>query len=213
MNRLSKRPLIISDCDEVLLYMVSPFKDWLEESQGVNFNLEGGNFGEAMRWQDSGELVQADEVWRLLGGFFDTEMDRQMPIEGAVESINALSEHADIVILTNLVDKRRDMRAAQLAAHGIHAPVYTNQGPKGPALQKIVEELAPRQTFFIDDLPQHHHSVLETTPDVVRLHMCGEPMVAGGIECAHKAGHADARIDRWSEALPWLMEKLDGETV
>ncbi|MEM7667145.1 MAG: HAD family hydrolase [Pseudomonadota bacterium] len=203
------RPLIISDCDEVLLHMVAHFKDWLEESQGVNFKLEGANFAKALTWQESGEFLQADEVWRMLGGFFDTEMDRQIPIAGAVESINAISEHADVVILTNLVDKRRDMRAEQLAAHGIHAEVYTNQGPKGPALQKIIEEHAPTQAIFIDDLAQHHASVKETVPNVMRLHMCGEPMIADSIDCAHKAGHADARIDRWADALPWLIDRLD----
>ena len=203
------RPLIISDCDEVILYMITPFKAWLEESQGITFNLTGGNFGEALRWQESGELLQPDEIWTKLGGFFDTEMDRQLPIAGAVEALNELSEQADLVGLTNLVDSRREKRAEQLAAHGLNARVYTNQGPKGPALQKILEEYAPSRAFFIDDLPQHHHSVMETAPDVVRLHFCGEPMVAGSIDCAHKAGHADARIDVWSEALPWLKNRLE----
>ena len=100
-----------------------------------------------------------------------------------------------------------------LAAHGIHAEVYTNQGPKGPALQRIIEEHTPSRAFFIDDLAQHHASVAETVPHVTRLHMCGEPMIAGAIECAHEAGHADARIDRWSEALPWLMDRLEEEKV
>jgi FMN phosphatase YigB (HAD superfamily) len=203
------RPLIISDCDEVILHMVAHFKDWLEESQGINFKLEGANFTEAMRWQKSGELLEPADIWRLLGGFFDTEMDRQQPIEGAVQALNALGKHADVVILTNLVDARRDKRAEQLAAHGIHARVFTNQGPKGPALQKIVDEFSPSRAVFIDDLAQHHESVFETTPHVVRLHMCGEPMIASAIDCAHKAGHADARIDRWSDALPWLMERLE----
>ncbi|MEM9501954.1 MAG: HAD family hydrolase [Pseudomonadota bacterium] len=203
------RPLIISDCDEVLLHMVAHFKEWLEESQGVDFNLDDGNFSKALTWRENGEFLQADEVWRMLGGFFDTEMDRQKPIVGAVEAINAVAEHADVVILTNLVDKRRDKRAEQLAAHGIHAQVYTNQGPKGPALQKIIEEHSPTQAIFIDDLAQHHASVKETVPHVGRLHMCGEPMIADAIDCAHKAGHADARIDRWAEALPWLIEKLE----
>ena len=35
------RPLIISDCDEVLLYMVAPFRDWLAETQGVEFRMDG----------------------------------------------------------------------------------------------------------------------------------------------------------------------------
>lgn len=207
------RPLIISDCDEVILHMVSHFKDWLEESQGVDFNLEGHNFTEALRWRDSGELLKPDEIWKKLGGFFDTEMDRQLPIAGAIEALNELNEHADVVVLTNLVDFRRDKRAEQLAKHGLHAQVFTNQGPKGPALQKIVEEFRPSRALFIDDLSQHHLSVKETTPDVVRLHFCGEPMIAHAIDCAHKAGHADARIDQWTEALPWLMERLEGNAA
>jgi len=204
------RPLIISDCDEVILHMVTHFKDWLEESQGVDFNLDGQNFGEALRWQDSGELLEPSDIWKKLGGFFDTEMDRQLPISGAVNALNELSEQADVVVLTNLVDFRREKRAEQLAAHGLHAKVYTNQGPKGPALEKIVKEFSPSRAIFIDDLSQHHLSVKETKPEVVRLHFCGEPMIASAIDCAHKAGHADARIDQWSEALPWLMERLEG---
>lgn len=203
------RPLIISDCDEVILHMVAPFKDWLEESQGISFNLSGGNFGEALRWQESGELLKPDEIWHKLGGFFDTEMDRQMPIAGSIDALNELNEYADLVILTNLVDFRRDKRAEQLATHGLQAKVYTNQGPKGPALEKILKEYEPSSAFFIDDLAQHHHSVSETTPDVVRLHFCGEPMIADAIDCAHKAGHADARIDIWSEAMPWLKTRLE----
>lgn len=205
------RPLIISDCDEVILHMVAPFKEWLEQSQGIDFDLEGGNFGEALRWQESGKLLEPSEIWKMLGGFFDTQMDRQLPISGAIDALNQLAEHADVVVLTNLVDARRDKRADQLAAHGLHTRVFTNQGPKGPALQRIVDDLAPTRTFFIDDLPQHHLSVKEMVPDVVRLHMCGEPMIAGSIDCAHKAGHADARIDRWDEALPWLIGRLEEE--
>ena len=205
------RPLIISDCDEVILHMVMPFKDWLEESQGVAFKLEGQNFGEALRWQESNELLQPDDMWKMLRGFFDTEMSRQMPIMGSIHALNSLGEHADVVVLTNLLDTHREKRAEQLAEHGLHAKVYTNQGPKGPALKAILEEYSPDRAMFIDDLAQHHLSVKETAPEVLRLHFCGEPMIAGAINCAHEAGHADARIDIWSDALPWLMERLEGK--
>ena len=203
------RPLIISDCDEVLLHMVAPFKTWLEDTQGVSFNLEGHNFAQALRWQHSGEVLDPGDIWKMLGRFFDTQMDSQMPIVGAVEGVNTLAEKADIVILTNLVDERRDKRAAQLAAVGINARVFTNQGPKGPALKAIIDEYAPTRALFIDDLAQHHASVAELTPHVTRLHLCGEPMIAHAIDCAHKAGHAHSRIDRWDEALPWLLERLE----
>ncbi|RJX65686.1 HAD family hydrolase [Tsuneonella suprasediminis] len=202
------RPLVISDCDEVLLHMVAHFKDWLGETQGVDFNLVGNNFATAMRWRETGQPVEERDIWRLLGGFFDTEMHRQNPIEGAVEGINTLAENADVVILTNLTDERQQRRTEQLAAWGVHARVFTNQGPKGPALKAIIEEYAPSRSVFIDDLAQHHHSVSETVPDVRRLHLCGEPMLAPHIDCAHRAGHAHARIDNWAEALPWLQDQL-----
>jgi hypothetical protein len=203
------RPLIISDCDEVLLHMVAPFKSWLETSQGVSFHLEGHNFAEALRWQESGELLAPPDIWRMLRSFFDNEMDSQTPIAGAVEGINTLAEKADVVILTNLTDHHRDARAEQLAKVGINARVFTNQGPKGPALKAIIDEYAPAKALFIDDLAQHHASVAEITPDVTRLHLCGEPMIAHAIDCAHKAGHAHSRIDRWDEALPWLLAELE----
>ena len=203
------RPLIISDCDEVLLYMVTPFKEWLAETQGVDFRMDGNDFGQALRWQDSGEVLEQEEIWRKLGQFFDTEMGRQSPIPGAIEGLNSLSEKADVVILTNLVDKRQQMRTEQLVSHGLEAQVFTNQGPKGPALRAILDEYRPSKAIFIDDLAQHHRSARETIPDITTLHLCGEPGLAPHIDCAHRSGHANARIDTWDEALPWLEMQLE----
>ncbi|SFO91740.1 hypothetical protein [Qipengyuania nanhaisediminis] len=207
------RPLIISDCDEVLLYMVSPFRDWLDETQGVEFRMNGNDFSQALRWQETGEILAPDDIWRMLGKFFDTEMHRQSPIPGAIEGINELGEQADVVILTNLVDKRQQMRTRQLADHGLNARVFTNQGPKGPALQRILDEYNPTKAIFIDDLAQHHRSARETIGQITTLHLCGEPMLAPHIDCAHTSGHADARIDTWEHALPWLKDELEKETA
>ncbi|MCW1383195.1 HAD family hydrolase [Novosphingobium sp. KCTC 2891] len=204
------RPLVISDCDEVLLHMVAPYRDFLDEAHGIDFVMNSSDFSEAMRYREDGRLVEPAEIWRLLNLFFDTEMHRQQPIAGAVEGINALGEHADVVILTNLNDHRRDHRAEQLKAVGIDARVFTNQGPKGPALKAILDEYNPTRALFIDDLPQHHGSVADLLPHVKRLHLCGEPMLAPFIDCAHKAGHAHARIDDWNHALPWILEQING---
>jgi len=205
------RPLVISDCDEVLLHMVAPFKAYVAEAHGVDFVMKDNDFGKAMRYAADGRQVEGPEIWRMLNLFFDTEMYRQHPIIGAVEGINTIAAHADVVILTNLNDERREARARQLADHGINARVFTNQGPKGPALRAILDEYRPSRAVFIDDLPQHHASVGEITPDVRRLHLCGEPLLAPHIDCAHEAGHAHARIDAWSEALPWIMAHVTGD--
>lgn len=206
------RPLVISDCDEVLLHMVVPFRDWLGEMHGIDFSMEGNDFSNALRHRSNGELVAGPDIWRLLNLFFDSEMHRQYPIIGAVEGINRLGQDADVVILTNLNDHRQITRANQLREVGIEARVFTNQGPKGPALQAIIAEFAPSHTLFIDDLPQHLGSVAEVAPQVTRLHLCGEPLLAPHIACAHKLGHAHARIDEWEQALPWLLARLHGES-
>lgn len=207
------RPLIVSDCDEVLLHMVAPFRDWLGEKEGVTFLMNNADFSDAMRYAISGEAVPTEEIWNLLNRFFDTEMYRQQAIAGAVAGINTIAENADVVILTNLNDHRRDMRAQQLADVGINARVFTNQGPKGPALKAILDEYNPTRALFIDDLPQHHDSVSQLTPEVIRLHLCGEPLIAPHIDCAHQAGHAHARIDHWDSALPWILDQIHGERV
>jgi FMN phosphatase YigB (HAD superfamily) len=202
------KPLIISDCDEVLLHMIVPFGEWLEETQPVSFKLIGNDFSKAIRDKVSGEPVPPEEIWRLLGGFFDGEMHRQTPITGAIGAINTLKDHADVVILTNLHDRHNEARRQQLLAHGIDARVFTNQGPKGPALQAIMDEYRPSKAVFIDDLAQHHGSAAEMVPQIDRLHLCGEPTLAPHITCGFEAGHAHARIDTWEHALPWLLTRI-----
>jgi hypothetical protein len=202
------RPLIISDCDEVLLHMIVPFGEWLEETQPVSFKLIGNDFSHAIRDKVSGEPVPPEEIWRLLGLFFDGEMHRQTPIAGAVEAITALQTRADVVVLTNLTDRHNAARRQQLLDHGIDVRVFTNQGPKGPALQAILDEYRPTHAVFIDDLAQHHGSAADMVPHIDRLHLCGEPTLAPHITCGFEAGHAHARIDTWEHALPWLLSRL-----
>jgi hypothetical protein len=199
------RPLLISDCDEVLLHMVVPFRGWLAEAHDVHFELEGDDFSYSLTHKLDGTTLEPPRVWELLHSFFDSEMDRQYPIDGAVDALTRLSDIADVVILTNLQDHRAIARGQQLKKHGIDAPVFTNQGGKGDALSRIVAQYQPSVTLFIDDLYNHHQSVAETLPDVWRLHMVGEPLLARNIK---PAPAAHARIDQWAEAEQWVRDKL-----
>jgi len=205
------RPLVVTDCDEVLLHFVRHFGEWLGEVHGMAFRLDGNPFAQPLTPPGGSEPLSAEEKWRFLDLFFDTEMARQTPIAGAVAAVSELQREADVVVLTNLGDQHNSRRTLQLRDHGIAARVFTNQGPKGPALQRIVSQYAPSRVVFVDDLAHHLASAAETLPDIARLHLCGEPAVAPHIPCAHKAGDAHARIDSWTEALPWLLESLHGE--
>jgi hypothetical protein len=199
------RPLIITDCDEVLLHMVVPFREWLDEHHDVHFDMRERGFAEALRHKDSGIPLERELVWQLLVGFFDTEMHRQKPISGAVSAMERLSRIADIVVLTNIGERHHQQRVKQLAAHGLHFPVHWNHGPKGEPLAAIVAERRPSAALFIDDLAEHHQSVARHAPGVWRLHMVGEPEIAAEID---PAPDAHARIDNWATAEAWIMARL-----
>jgi hypothetical protein len=204
---MSGRPLLVSDCDEVLLHMVVPFRDWLDEAHHIHFDLVHGDWGEALRHKHDGTQVERGTVWNLLNGFFVTEMHRQQPIDGAVDAINRMAGIADVAILTNLMDHHNEARGAQLRAVGIDAPVHTNQGGKGEALARIIAHYQPSVTVFVDDLGHQHESVAETLPDVWRLQFVGEPILWPRVKTS-SAAHA--RLDRWDAAQAWIREKLLG---
>jgi len=199
------QPLLITDCDEVLLHMVSHFGAWLDEAHDIRFALDHHDFGRALTRGRDGTTVPAEEVWPLLDGFFATEMHRQTIVPHAREALTAISREADIVVLTNLGEHCHASRVAQLEAVGIRHRVICNQGGKGRPVARLIAELEPSVAVFVDDLPQHHESVAKHAPDVWRLHMVAEPLMAAHVA---PAPHAHARIDDWSIAREWVLDRF-----
>ncbi|MEZ0244852.1 MAG: HAD family hydrolase [Sphingomonas sp.] len=199
------KPLLITDCDEVLLHMVKHFGVWLHESHDIDFNPDGADFANSMKHRADGRAIDREEMWELLNGFFPSEMERQTLVPHAREALAAIAEVADIVVLTNLGDHCRDHRIAQLAAHGIEHRVETNQGGKGNPVARLIEEYQPSVTVFIDDLAVHHESVAKHAPGVFRLHMVSEPSLAPSVA---PAPFAHARIDDWREAQDWIAARF-----
>jgi hypothetical protein len=201
---MSRRPLLVTDCDEVLLHMVSHFADWVADAHGLTFDLDAPGFRDALRGP-GGEPVEEERVWPLLDGFFETEMHRQNIVPGALEALGEIGEQADIVVLTNIGDAHGPGRIEQLARFGIHHRVLCNRGGKGRPLKDLVEAIAPKVTVFIDDLAVHHESVAKHAPDVWRLHMVAEPRIAAHMP---PAPHAHARIDDWDDAKRWILARF-----
>ncbi|HEY0114218.1 MAG TPA: HAD family hydrolase [Allosphingosinicella sp.] len=194
------RPLLVTDCDEVLLHMVSHFADWVREAHDLSFNLEATAFRDALR-DSAGNPVGEERVRPLLDGFFDTEMHRQNVVPGAVEALRRIGAQADIVILTNIGECYEAGRVEQLERFEIRHRVLCNEGGKGRPVLELVEQMRPSVAVFIDDLAVHHHSVAKHAPQVWRLHMIAEPRLAAATP---PAPHAHARIDSWEEAVGWV---------
>ncbi len=204
------RPLLITDCDEVLLHFIDPFHDWIGEVHGIEFKMDRHDFFTDLRRKVCGSPIETNEAWAIFNQFFTHEMHRQPMAPGAAQALSAVAKHADVVVLTNLPHRYEQLRTSQLSAHGIPYRVACNQGPKGPALKRLLDEFRPTAAVFVDDMPDHHASVAEIAPDVHRLHMVAEPKLAPYVAAA-KAAHA--RIDSWIEALPWIINRLELQMV
>lgn len=198
------KPLLICDCDEVLLHMVRHFSAWLDEAHNVDFDVANHDWPNAMKRRDGAELTP-EAMWGYLDGFFPGEMARQTLVPHAREALSALAQAADIVILTNLKDHCREHRIAQLDTHGIVHRVECNQGGKGRPVAQLVEEHGAGVAVFVDDLAQHHESVARAAPHVFRLHMVSEPAMARHVPAAP---YAHARIDDWREAQRWISDRF-----
>lgn len=199
------KPLLITDCDEVLLHMVRHFRTWLDEHHAIDFRIGAGDFASSMSRRDGEAPPTREEMWALLDGFFPGEMGRQTLVPHAAEALAALAEQADIVVLTNLQDECRQARLDQLAAFGIRHRVECNQGGKGDPVARLVAEHGDPVTVFVDDLAVHHDSVARHAPGVHRLHMISDAELAAATP---PAPAAHARIDDWREAEGWIAARF-----
>lgn len=200
------RPLIISDCDGVLLEFVAPFVAYLDSVHDLTLRLDSFALTGNVRRRD-GSVIAAGEFPALLDGFFTTHMPTQTPIAGAAAALADLAQHCDVVVLTNIADHHALRRTDELAQVGMPYRVIGNHGSKGAPIRALVDEFQPSFTIFIDDLPPNHSAAREHAADVHRIHMVAEAALRDLIPAARDA---DVRIDDWHLALPHIRSVLKG---
>ncbi len=197
------RPLLILDCDEVILRFAAPFRQWLDEVHGLALRLDSFALVGNIRHKADGRPLDPAAFPALLDGFFATGQPLQAPAEGAVEAITALARDMDVAVLTNIPEAYRAIRAEVLRGHGLDLPVHANDGGKG----RVVKALAGgRPAVFVDDLPPHHSSVASHAGHVGRLHMVADPELRRLIPAAPDA---HARHDAWPEAEIWIRDWME----
>lgn len=196
------RPLVISDADEVLLQFMRQFEIYLDRNDMwidlSSFRLQGN-----IKYKGSDEAVDMTNR-NIIDDFFAAETLNFSPVEGAAEALNALSNEAQVIILTNLPLAQKSERQINLSKHGMDYPVIVGSGLKGPAVKSLGEKInAP--LFFLDDIPHNINSVAEYVPTSGRIHMIADPRLSKLIGAAEGAS---ARIDQWQEAQAWILNKL-----
>ena len=104
-------------------------------------------------------------------------------VEGARDSLHALSRQLDIVVLTNIAPAQAAARAAQSGrASGSTLPLVANSGLKGEAVKALAAR-AGRPSFFVDDIPQ-------------------QPRLGGGARAGRDAHPSDRRRSAEAASCP-----------
>ena len=197
------RPLLVLDVDDVILEFIRPFPRYLEQQgyrlQLGSFRLQGNVFH-----LDTGEVAERDRVRGLLASFFDDQHTWQTVTDGAAEAIETIARDAEVVLLTAMPHRHREIRRKHLDALGLAYPLLTTEMAKGPAIRRLRGE-TPRPLAFVDDMPHNLTSAQEEVPDAHLFHLMAEnalrqflPPTPDGITV----------VDDWHEARPRIAAAL-----
>ncbi|RMF08084.1 MAG: hypothetical protein D6763_10780 [Alphaproteobacteria bacterium] len=201
------RPLVVSDADEVLVRFAEPLERFLSERDLyldiVDYRLVGN-----IRRQSDHSPVDQDTVFGLIDDFFEKRVDHLPLVDGAVEALESLARHADVVILTNVPNAYRDRRIQAFQSLGLNFPVVANSGLKGGAV-RVLADLAAGPVAFVDDIDRHIADVATTVPDSYRIHFVADPRLAAVCE---RAPHSHHRSDCWRRTSEAIEKFLEGAT-
>ncbi len=166
------RPLLVCDVDEVILHLVAPFEQLLDE-RGMELRKKMVKLNGNVFHKSDGREADQNDIWEVLNQLFEQQAERQTVVEGAVSILAELSNDIDIVLLTNLPHEYGDLRRSYLGEAGIPYPLVTNSGIKGPAMRWL-DQQNQFKTAFMDDTFHHLESVSEHTPETFLVHFMAD---------------------------------------
>ncbi len=200
------RPLIVSDCDEVLMQFIAGLELYLE-TQGLWLDLKSFALTGNIKRRDTGEPLPAADMPALLKNFFASSTHSLIAVPGAAEALKALSLRAQIVVLTNVPLADKETREKNLAAHGMDYPVIANKGLKGGAVKRLAERVeAP--VVFLDDIPHNIASVAAAHAPTHRVHFIADPRLA---KLLGPSEHSHFHTTDWALAHDFISARLDDD--
>jgi hypothetical protein len=203
LSRLTAgRPLLIVDADEVLLRFVEGFDRFLDR-QGLFLDLTAYRLHGNVKRRDDLKPILDVEVTALLDDF-RRDLDWLEHVEGARDSLHALSRQLDIVVLTNISPAQADARRRNLEGFGLDLPVVANSGLKGESVKALAAR-SGRPSFFVDDIPHNLASAAQHAPDVTRIHLIGDDRLKPLLPAAETAHY---RAEGWKDAQAFIVGKL-----
>lgn len=199
----NRRPLVVLDVDEVILEFITPFTGFLG-AHGLKFDTASfrlhGNISDAQ----TGAVVENDAVTGLIDAFFAAQADWQTVAAGAADAIAELARSAEIVMLTAMPHKHRDVRRAHLDSLGLTYPLVTTEKAKGPAIRQLRGDHS-RPVAFVDDLPPNLVSVRAALADAQLFHLMAH---AGMRKLLPPLPDGIVSVEDWPDAAPKIAKAL-----
>jgi hypothetical protein len=200
------QPLLICDVDEVILHFVNDFEAFLKD-RDLLLVVTGFHLSGSISPIGGGALLAPDACTELVARFFEERTAHMTPIAGAVRAIQQLSQHCDVIFLTNLPGEAGDARKANLMSHGLNFPVITNTGPKGPAIRALAAQTENR-VAFVDDSPGFLQSSHEYAPHVTTVHFLQDQRF---VPYAPDFDFLALRSNNWTETQAFLSQTFNGQ--
>lgn len=197
-------PLIVSDCDEVLMQFLVGLEAYLE-TQGLWLDLRSYALTGNIKHRGTNEVFAAAGMPDLMKGFFAASTHALLAVPGAAEALKALSSRAQIVVLTNVPLADKETRARSLAAQGMGYPVIANKGLKGGAVRKLAD-MVEAPVFFLDDIPHNIASVAKAHDASHRLHFIADQRLA---RLMGQAPDSHFHTTEWAKAHDYIAARLD----
>jgi hypothetical protein len=199
--------LLICDVDEVIVHFMRDFEAYIAD-QGFALKVNGFQLSGCIQRLTDGHFIDFDQAHNLVQDFFDERTLHMELIDGAFGAIQKLSDHAEVVFLTNLPGNVGDMRRQNLAKHGLNAPVIVNSGPKGPAVRALAA-MAKGPVVFVDDNPGFLASSHEYAPQVSTIHFLHDERFLAHVPALPFLA---LRCNNWADALAFAQATFEGKT-
>lgn len=200
---LDTRPLLVLDVDDVVLEFLNPFMRYLGR-QDAELRLDSFRLFGNIYDLKSGTALANERIQVLIDEFFAAQAEWQARAGDAAETIAALAEDVEVVMLTAMPHRHRATRRSYLDALGMTYPLVTTEAPKGPALKALRGD-HERPVAFIDDMPHNLASVQISMPEAHLFHLTAAPVLRPLLPPLPEGAIV---VDDWREAGPKIAEIL-----
>ena len=197
---IKDKPLIVCDADEVIFDFMYSFENYLH-AKNLYFNwksyaLEGNILN------DKNEALNKSQISDTINSFFMNKTESMNLVEGAVNSLQILSEQHNIIILSNIPFKFYEKRKVALKKYGINFPFFANTGPKGKAV-KYLSDIHKGKIWFIDDSPYQIKSVKLEEKNVNTILFIGNSKLEALIKS--KKEYCDHFSNKWEDNIKTIL--------